>query len=159
METLYWESHGTHSCFCPVYCFLFTVYYLLFYVLWSLFSVFCFLFSANHYTKKTPVNVSRETSAWNILPVPVYFFLMICSIRRITPEQCVNVLPSWGPVPSNLKLLSSWQYIWQCLGTVTKFTMQIAQNDFSRSRKKTQTYRGTARISDADIGKSGKQDV
>ena len=35
--------------------------------------------------------------------------------------------------------------------------MQIAQDGFSRSRKKTQPYRGTARLSDADIGKPDKQ--
>ena len=45
------------------------------------------------------------------------------------------------------------------LGAVTKLTIQIALDGFLRSRKKTQPYRGTARLSDEEIGKPDKQDV
>ena len=45
------------------------------------------------------------------------------------------------------------------LGAVTKLTIQIALDGFLRSRKKTQPYRGTARLSDDEIGKPDKQDV
>ena len=45
------------------------------------------------------------------------------------------------------------------LGAVTKLTIQIALDGFVRSRKKTQPYRGTARLSDEEIEKPDKQDV
>ena len=53
-----------------------------------------------------------------------------------------------------LKLFS-----YSSLGAVTKLTVQIALDGFLRSRKKTQPYRGTARLSDEEIGKPNKQDV